>query len=716
MRVSEIAAYIHRRMCEDNRFGYSWEERYGAFPETWVIDGRPYEISVGDYDCSSSTITAWQKALEGTPYEGALEGATYTGNMRDVFVGSGLFEWHDMSFLAEPGDLYLNEVNHVAMCQTQYPDVLSEFSGNEYGGAYGGQRGDQTGWESHICDYYDYPWNGILHYNGKADTNTEPRLYGVDVSSNQPESICADVPLDFAIVKATGNPPGYDWNYLNPYAQRQADDAYAKTGLVGLYHFTYGLDNVDKEAALFVDRVRELGYLGKAMLVIDYEGPALEKGRDWVCDLCSEVATLAGYEPVLYCSGSAVLAQDLFRLGFPIWVANYSLGYAPIYGYDDSSCTLYGGCDDAVMWQFTSSGYLDGYSGPLDLDCFFGDADAFRALCGPHIEPQPVPEPSAHEYGAAYHQVQGNAQNCGATCFLVGVNILLDRVVTDDNVAVWEELGGDTTKSRVLAENGTEWCEERGLPVRCERYQGSVRSTDIVMSELKAGKCVILSSGGKAVWKLADGSKIGPGAHKNGHWLLFYCYKDGIYFANDSSEPYDKGAGCPYTEAELQAWLAARTSGAMVVLETYEPHPEPEPPEEIRYAASIDPSGREWLPEMIGHHDTGGSSDDYAGVMGKPLRWVAVWGVGRYRVYTQANGWLPWVNRYDTGDLENGCAGDGSPILAFMTDDYTARYALHEQGGSWLPDMLGTEDTSGSGDDYAGNMTPNDGIRIERTK
>lgn len=174
MRINEIAAEIHRRMCEDERFGYSWEERYGAYPETWTIDGKEYVIDVGDYDCSSSTITAWKLALQHTSYAGALEGATYTGNMASVFTGSGLFEWKPMSFTAQTGDLYLNEQCHVAMCQSPDPDLLSEFSGNEYGGAYGGQRGDQTGWESHITGYYSYPWDCILHYNGAADASYEP--------------------------------------------------------------------------------------------------------------------------------------------------------------------------------------------------------------------------------------------------------------------------------------------------------------------------------------------------------------------------------------------------------------------------------------------------------------------------------------------------------------------------------------------------------------
>ena len=171
----EKAANIHRFMCDHPGFGYSWEERYGG-PDQVAVEG--VALNVGDYDCSSSTITAWRKALEGTSYAGSLDGATYTGNMRRVFVNSGLFDWVPVEN-AEPGDLYLNESNHVAMCQ---PDgTLSEFSSNEYGGCYGGERGDQTGWESHVTGYYSYPWDGCLKYNGVADE--EEDMYDVFVPS-----------------------------------------------------------------------------------------------------------------------------------------------------------------------------------------------------------------------------------------------------------------------------------------------------------------------------------------------------------------------------------------------------------------------------------------------------------------------------------------------------------------------------------------------------
>jgi len=164
---NEVAAAIHARMVNDDRFGYSWEERWGAFPETWEILGRTIEINVGDYDCSSSAITAWRKALDGTGYEWPLYDATYTGNMRAAFLATGLFEvWDTSSTEAWLGDVYLNDENHTAICQYDGgTDLLSEFCWGD-NGAYGNQRGDQDGTEAAIHWYYDYPWWCTLHYIG----------------------------------------------------------------------------------------------------------------------------------------------------------------------------------------------------------------------------------------------------------------------------------------------------------------------------------------------------------------------------------------------------------------------------------------------------------------------------------------------------------------------------------------------------------------------
>jgi len=134
----------------------------------------------------------------------------------------------------------------------------------------------------------------------------------------------------------------------------------------------------------------------------------------------------------------------------------------------------------------------------------------------------------------------------------------------------------------------------------------------------------------------------------------------------------------------------------------------------VRYRVSTDPNGSYWFPEMIDYHDTGGSSDDYAGSYGSPIRWLAVQGA-TYHVYTQASGWLPWVSSYDINDLENGCAGDGSPILAVQVDNSSIEYQVHPIGGEWYTNLIGLQDTGGSGDDYAGDMANQiDGIAMRR--
>ena len=175
---ANAAATIHAHLCNHEWHGYTqgngrWGDGEGVC--TVNVEGRTYTVAQGDRDCSSSDIDAWVQALKGTAYEGKLDAATYTGNMRAVFVGSCLFDWHPMGdgYIAKRGDIYLNESDHTAMCQSATPDMLSEFVINEHGGIVGGQVGDQTGDESHIRPYYDYPWDGILAYNGKADSASQ---------------------------------------------------------------------------------------------------------------------------------------------------------------------------------------------------------------------------------------------------------------------------------------------------------------------------------------------------------------------------------------------------------------------------------------------------------------------------------------------------------------------------------------------------------------
>ena len=164
-----------------------------------------------------------------------------------------------------------------------------------------------------------------------------------------------------------------------------------------------------------------------------------------------------------------------------------------------------------------------------------------------------------HSDGAQYHQRQVVGNNCGATAFIVGVNTLLHENRFTDNVAVWSGPGfaGDSTTS--LAYKGAVWLASYGLSdqIGIEEIVGDIHTVDQMRSELEQGHVVVTSSGAGSVWHYADGSAI-PGLFPYGHWIVFYHYADGVFYANDSSTGAKRGAGCPYSEADLQQWLNGR--------------------------------------------------------------------------------------------------------------------------------------------------------------
>lgn len=207
--IADVAARIHYDMVTDERNGYSqspnrWGGDYGG-TKALTVCGRQYTYKLGSYDCSSSVITAWRLAIKGTPYEGKLDAATYTGDMRRVFLESGLFTASLTP--AKRGDLYLAEGKHVAMCQDGGSDgvlgydALSEFNMNEMGTATGGRPGDQTGRESVVRGYYDDGWGTVLHYNGKAD---------YDMATKTPKQVAGN-PRNNAGIKYQAHVQGVGW-------------------------------------------------------------------------------------------------------------------------------------------------------------------------------------------------------------------------------------------------------------------------------------------------------------------------------------------------------------------------------------------------------------------------------------------------------------------------------------------------------------------------
>ena len=171
----ERFAQVMEHLCSHDGgggHGYTQGARWGdgTFETIKLSDGSAVRIANGDRDCSSGIISA----LEAVGVD--CHGASYTGNMRECLLASGLFKWVpiDKQPYAQRGDIYLNEGCHTAMCTSDEPDMLCQFSISENGTIYGAQ-GDQTGNESNFGPYYDYPWDGRLEWiDREASGGYEP--------------------------------------------------------------------------------------------------------------------------------------------------------------------------------------------------------------------------------------------------------------------------------------------------------------------------------------------------------------------------------------------------------------------------------------------------------------------------------------------------------------------------------------------------------------
>ena len=168
---------------------------------------------------------------------------------------------------------------------------------------------------------------------------------------------------------------------------------------------------------------------------------------------------------------------------------------------------------------------------------------------------------AVHLDGDTYHQTQGNGVNCGATAFVVGVNTLLGENRFTDNVKVWasEAFGRDSTTA--LVEKGRAWLKDNKLDdlIDFQYVKGDIHKADELQAELEKGNVVVISSGSGSEFQRVDTAESKKGLYPGGHWICFYGYSEGIFYANDSAVDSKRGAGCPYNVEQMQQWLDGRS-------------------------------------------------------------------------------------------------------------------------------------------------------------
>lgn len=215
----------------------------------------------------------------------------------------------------------------------------------------------------------------------------------VDVASHQAGIVTGALDCDAVICKATEGT-----GYVNPYCDEHYQSAKSAGKLLGVYHYASG-GNPEGEAEFFINNIQ--GYLHEAILVLDWESGdnAAWGDSSWVARFCAHVVALTGINPMIYVQRSA--ANQCVGLGdYGIWLAEYP-DYAAR-GWGDYVEPNYSG--DYAMHQFTSSGNIAGYAGPLDLSLFFGDENAWRAYAGATGQSVPAPQLQAQAQVQTYEQ------------------------------------------------------------------------------------------------------------------------------------------------------------------------------------------------------------------------------------------------------------------------------------------------------------------------
>lgn len=202
-------------------------------------------------------------------------------------------------------------------------------------------------------------------------------MNGIDISVYQKNIDLSLVACDFVIVKATEGK-----TYQDPCFFNHIEKAKSLGKLLGFYHFARPENNnPHEEVTNFLNSVKN--YVGRGIPVLDWESSA-KYNVQWAKAFLDDFHSITGVRPMIYMSESVVNTYDWSSVAelYPLWVARYR-DHEPDYNYDMSKAGRAPEVkwwESYVMWQWTSSGRLDGYGANLDCNKFYGDAELWRKL------------------------------------------------------------------------------------------------------------------------------------------------------------------------------------------------------------------------------------------------------------------------------------------------------------------------------------------------
>lgn len=221
-------------------------------------------------------------------------------------------------------------------------------------------------------------------------------MRGIDVSNHQGSDgfrISNHLSqIDFCICKATQGV-----SFVDPYCDVFVQTLISAGKPWGFYHFGDDRNSATAEADYFYSNCAN--YFGEGIPVLDWEDLYDENGNllsspsvAWVNEFTARIYELTRVHPWIYGNpwrfNQGGVDQNCMR-----WIASYPNVISPPLDYDPGEPPQTDGLVGA--WQFCSDGRLAGYSGDLDFDVFYGDAEAWqRYVMGDNTQEAPTqPEP-----------------------------------------------------------------------------------------------------------------------------------------------------------------------------------------------------------------------------------------------------------------------------------------------------------------------------------
>lgn len=200
----------------------------------------------------------------------------------------------------------------------------------------------------------------------------------IDISNHQAGISIRSTGAQAVVMKAT---EGVGW--VDPQLRTHAANVRDAGVRAGFYHFarlgeSEG-NSPEAEARTFIDAVRPL-YRAGDKLYLDWEAGSMPLGRGdlarrWLDIVSAEFGTRAVFYTYLNVLTTHEAGLEPVRAGgYSLWLAVYPSTAPQSWGPVNAMPVPDGWTVE--MWQYSSTGRLPGYSGPLDLNVFYGtDAD-----------------------------------------------------------------------------------------------------------------------------------------------------------------------------------------------------------------------------------------------------------------------------------------------------------------------------------------------------